>query len=315
VTPGPQTLVSVVILTYDRRASVLTLLGELARLDDPALEIIVVDNGSGDGTAAAVAGAFPAVTLIALDANAGVGARNRGLERARGDIVVTLDDDMVEFGDRDLAVLRELFADAPRLGAVCFKVTWPGTDRVRDWVHRRPASAADTRFPTYEITEGAVAWRRQALQDVGLYREDFFISHEGLDLALRLLEGGWEIVHDGRVQVGHAHAAGGRKSWRRYYYDTRNLFWIAVLHLPPRDAWAYLARGAGAMLVYSLRDRHLLAWLRAVRDGVAGSRRLRRERRPLSAATRAYLEECDRHRPGFWTLALKRLRQKDFSLE
>jgi len=309
------TPVSVVILTFDRREAVLTLLGELSQLDDPALEVIVVDNGSQDGTADAVAGAHPDVSVVALAENAGVGARNRGLERARGDIVVTLDDDMVEFTADDLAALREIFADDPRLGAVCFKVTWPGTDRVRDWVHRRPVAAADTRFDTYEITEGAVAWRHAALDDVGHYREDFFISHEGLDLAFRLMEGGWGIIYDGRVQVGHAHATGGRKTWRRYYFDTRNQFWVATLHLPLRDAVPYLVRGQGAMLLYSLRDGFLGTWWRAVRDGLAGMRELRSERNVLSAATRERLRECDRHRPGFWTMVVKRLRQKDFSLE
>jgi len=309
------TLVSVVVLTYNRRDAVLTLLGELSALQDPAVEVIVVDNGSEDQTAAAVAARFPGATLVALDTNAGVGARNRGLERARGDILVTLDDDMVEFTDEDLATLREVFAAEPRLAGVNFKVTWPGTDRVRDWVHRHPVSAADGSFPTYEVTEGAVAWRRAALDQVGLYREDFFISHEGLDLALRLLDAGWLIIYDGRLQVGHAHAAGGRKSWRRYYYDTRNLLWIAALHLPWRDAVPYLARGLSAMLVYCLRDGYLGTWLRAVRDGIGGLGPFRRQRHPISHSTRAFIRACDRHRPGFWKLAFKRLRQKDFSLE
>ena len=271
--------ISVVILTFNRQEAVLTLLDQLAHLEAPDLEVIVVDNGSEDGTAAAVAAAHPAVILIPLAVNAGVGARNRGLERATGEIVITLDDDMVELEVADLTTLRELFADDPRLGAVNFKVTWPGTQRVRDWVHRRPVSAAETAFDTYEITEGAVAWRRSALHQVGYYREDFFISHEGLDLAFRLIECGWRIIYDGRVQVGHAHAAGGRKSWRRYYYDTRNQFWVAMLHLPVRLAVPYLLRGQLAMLAYSLRDGFLLTWLRAVRDGLVGMRRLRGQRK------------------------------------
>lgn len=308
-------LVSVVILTFNRRESVLTLLGQLDALDADSLETIVVDNGSEDETAAAVSARFPAVRLVALAENRGVGARNRGLELARGEIVLTLDDDMVDLSNEDLDILRQGFADDEHLGSVCLKVTWPGSDRVRDWVHRRPIDEADQRFDTYEITEGAVAWRRSALEEVGYYREDFFISHEGLDLAFRLLEADWRIVYDGRVSVGHAHAGGGRKSWRRYYYDTRNLFWIAVLHLPVRDAIPYLTRGLFAMLAYSVRDRFLLTWMRAIRDGLAGMKTLKRERRPLSDRTRAYMRECDRHRPGFWTLAVKRLRQKNFSLD
>lgn len=309
------TSVSIVVLTYRRREAVLRLLDGLSRLRDADHEIIVVDNGGGDGAAEAVQAAHPGVRLIALPRNTGVGARNRGLEAAGGEIVVTLDDDMVDFDDADLARLRAAFAERPRLGALCFKVTWPGTGRVRDWVHRRPVTDADLTFPTYEITEGAVAWRRDALREAGPYREDFFISHEGLDLAYRLLDRGWEIVYDGGVTVGHDHRAAGRPGWRRYYYDTRNLIWIAVLHQPLGYAAGYLARGLGAMLVYSVRDGQLPTWLRAVRDGLLRVPELRRERRVWSPGTRAFVAAADAHRPGFWTQARRRLGQKGFSLE
>ena len=307
--------VSFVILTFNRRDAVLRLAGQLEALADPATEIIVVDNGSTDGSAAALAAQHPGVTLIALPENHGVGARNRGLERAGGQVIVTLDDDMVDFGPTQLAGVRRAFAEDERLGAVTFTVTWPGTGRVRDWVHRRPVTAAGERFATYELTEGAAAFRRAALDQVGLYREDFFISHEGLELAYRLLDGGWDIVHDGRITVGHDHRREGRPGWRRYYYDTRNLFWVAVLHQPAGYAAGYLARGLGAMLVYSLRDGHPGAWLRAVGDGLGRVRALRPERRPWTPRTEAWVRAADRERPRFWHLARKRLAQRDFSLD
>jgi hypothetical protein len=307
--------VSLVILTYRRPEAILRLLGQLSLLQDPHHEVIVVENAGGDDTADRIAERFPAVRLIRCTTNTGVGARNRGLEIARGEVLVCLDDDMLDFDDADLAHLRTRFAAAPRLGGLCFKVVWPGTDRVRDWVHRRPIEHADRPFETYEITEGAVAWRHAALREVGYYREDFFISHEGLELAYRVLGGGWTIEYDHAVAVGHAHDDGGRASWRRYYYDTRNLFWIAALHQPFGYAWHYLGLGVAAMFVYSLRDGHLGAWLRAVRDGVAGMRRFRRERSVWSPATRSYIEKADAWRPGFWSLVRKRLRQKEFSLD
>lgn len=307
--------VSFVILTWNRRDAVLRLVDQLAALGDPDIEVIVVDNGSSDGTAAALTGRHPRVRLVALPENRGVGARNRGLEQAAGDVVVTLDDDMVDFGSGQLAAVRRAFAEDPRLGAVTFTVTWPGTARVRDWVHRRPVTEAAGRFPTYELTEGAAAFRRAALARAGLYREDFFISHEGLELAYRLLDAGWDIVHDGRITVGHDHRREGRPGWRRYYFDTRNLFWVAVLHQPAGYAARYLVRGLGAMLAYSLRDGHLLAWLRAVRDGLGRVGTLRRERSPWTPRTAAWVREADRHRPGFCRLARKRLGQKDFSLD
>ncbi len=307
--------VSIVILTYRRKDSVLALLNDLQRITDPGVEIIVVDNGSDDGTTEAVAAAHPETLLISQPDNTGVGARNRGMERAAGNIIVTLDDDMLDLDNDDIAHLRRRFSESQDLAGLCFKVTWPGTDRVRDWVHRPPPSEAGACFDTYEITEGAVAYRTEALRVVGMYREDLFISHEGLDLSYRLWDSGWRIEYDGCIAVGHAHAAGGRKSWRRYYYDTRNLLWVSLLHQPARYAVPYLIRGLAAMAVYSLRDGFFLTWMRAVRDGLLGLPLILRERRPWSPSTHRAISEMDSRRPPFLELARRRLTQKDFSLE
>jgi len=308
--------VSIVILTYRRRREVTRLLAALQELDDPGLEIVVVDNGSDDGTADAVRAGWPGVRLVALPENIGIAGRNRGIAAARGDIVITLDDDMCELDPAVPPLVRERFAAEPRLAALCFRITWPGSDRVRDWVHRpAPEEAADTVFPTYEIAEGAVAWRAAALREVGLFREDLFISHEGLDLSLRLWNAGWEVVYDGRLRVAHDQAPGGRQPWRRYYYDTRNLFWIATLHWPAGYGTAYLARSLAAMAAYSLRDRRCGVWLRAVRDGLRAVPRLRRERRPLPPAVMERIRAMDRRRPGFLRLAWRRLRGRDFTME
>jgi len=309
------TLISIVVLTYQRRDSVLNLLAQLATIHDNALEVIVVDNGSNDGTADAVAAKHPDVTLAALPTNRGVGARNEGLSRAKGDIIVTLDDDMLGLDEADLIRLREIFASRPRLGALNFKVTWPHRDTVRDWVHHRPLADADGTFDTYEITEGAVAYSASALRETGPYREDFFISHEGIELAYRLLRHGWDVAYDGSVAIEHHHAAGGRADWRRYYYDTRNLFWIAVLHQPARYAVGYLGRGLAAMAFYALRDGFVTTWLEAVRDGLRGLSALKHERHVWNKRTRTAVAAADAARPGLFHLIRKRLRQKDFSLD
>ena len=309
------TPISIVILTYQRRDPVLALLAQLTTVRDDDLEIIVVDNGSADGTADAVAAKHPDVTLAALPTNRGVGARNEGLSRARGDIIVTLDDDMLGLDESDLKGLREIFVSRPRLGALNFKITWPHSDVVRDWVHHRPLADADGAFDTYEITEGAVAYRASALRDTGPYREDFFISHEGIELAYRLLRNGWDVAYDGSVAIEHHHAAGGRANWRRYYYDTRNLFWIAILHQPARYAVGYLGRGLSAMAFYALRDGFFKTWLEAVRDGLRGLSVLKRERHVWNERTRMAVAAADAARPGLRHLIRKRLRQKDFSLD
>ncbi len=309
-----KSMVSIVILTFQRKDSILSLLAQMVQLTDPAHEIIVVDNASTDGTAREIQRQFPQVRLHALNENGGTGSRNRGMELAKGEIIINLDDDVFGITNEDLDHLRLRFDQDPRLGGLCFKVVWPGTDRVRDWVHRQPMAMADDCFPTYEITEGAVAFRATAVRDLGFYREDFFISHEGLDLSLRLLEADWKLEYDGRIVTEHFHASGGRNSWRRYYFDTRNTIWIANLHMPMDMAIPYLFIGLAAMWVYSVRDGFLTTWLRAVKDGLQNVPTLQRERCPIRPATRQKINDINATRANLGSLLIMRLRDRGFHM-
>jgi len=90
--PAPD--VSIVILAHDERAELLHCLDSIERHSGPLrTETILVDNGSTDGTAAAVAEHFPSVVRIELARNEGVVARNHGLRRARGRMRMFIDSD------------------------------------------------------------------------------------------------------------------------------------------------------------------------------------------------------------------------------
>ena len=86
--------VSVIVIAYDVRDEVLACLESVERhagsLD---VEVILVDNGSSDGTVAAVAARFPSTEIVALATNQGIPARNHGLRRARGRTRMFLDSD------------------------------------------------------------------------------------------------------------------------------------------------------------------------------------------------------------------------------
>src|SRR5215213_2556152 len=88
-------VVTFLIAAYNRRDVLLGTLGQLRRCGLPAesFETIVVDNASTDGTADAVAEAFPEVVLIRQTVNRGACAKNAGLQYARGKYIVFLDDD------------------------------------------------------------------------------------------------------------------------------------------------------------------------------------------------------------------------------
>ena len=112
--------VSVVVMTRDRRESLLRALGELHDRS-PRVPVIVVDNGSADGTPAAVAARFPDVRVIALQENRGATARNAGVAAARTPYVAFSDDDSW-WASGALDRAADLLDDVPRLGLVAARV-------------------------------------------------------------------------------------------------------------------------------------------------------------------------------------------------
>jgi GT2 family glycosyltransferase len=297
---------SLVILTYNRSQSVRELLSHVAHLAPHLCDVVVVDNASADDTQQVVRNAFPGIRYFRTAENLGACGRNRGIEAAGGEFVITLDDDIFGISFDDLAKIRAVFQADPSLAALNFRVVDYFTGRLTNWVHHREAAQSRDVFETYEITEGAVAFRRAAVVGVGMYWPRYFISHEGPDLAFRLMDAGFRVVYDGSLTVRHKHEVSGRPSWRFYYYDTRNLIWLAVRKMSPAYGAGYLAVNISAMAYYSLRGGHFSWWLKAVRDGLAGLPEVRRARQRWTPATESRVRMIDKARVPFLT----RLREK-----
>ncbi len=307
--------ISVVVLTYNRRENLQELLDGLLVLSDSLREVIVVDNCSADGTAEMVAAKYPGFQCIRTARNEGVSARNHGVAAATSEVVVTLDDDLLGLSHAHLDWLSRQFAENPHLGALNFHVVDFFTGFTCNWVHHRPAEQSQTRFLTYEITEGAVAVRRDAFLEAGGYCAEFFISHEGPDLAYRLMNAGFTVEYDGRVSLLHKHAQGSRDPWRFYYYDTRNHVWLAVRNMPWTYALGYLARGLGAMAFYALRDGYFVWWAQGVRDATTALPKMCATRSRWTPRTRQMCREIDSHRPGFWSLVRQRISRGGYRLD
>lgn len=300
--------ISISILTYNRSELLRELLSSVCSLNYEWLEILVVDNCSEDDTYRMVSEEFPQIIYIRLNSNIGAAGRNFGLQRASGDIIVTLDDDIIGVNEALLTSLSALFSSTPALGAVNFKVTDYYTGHICNWAHHRSvAENADKEFDTYEITEGAVAFRKKALEKAGYYPDYFFLSHEGPDLALRLMNSGYTVIYSNTVSVMHRHSNLGRRNWLNYYYDTRNQFWFAARNLPVPYAALYLFRGLSSMFFYSVRDGYLLYWLKAVKDGLNGFDRALGDRKVMSRKTMLCVRHIDSHRPSLTSLLRERV--------
>ena len=245
--------VSIIVLTYNRKDRIQRQVKELLSLSYGRLEIVVVDNCS-DFLVSEILPEDKRLFCVRNEENLGAVGRNEGIKAASGKILVTLDDDVYGLTDADIGHILDCFSDKA-IGAVNFKVLEEGTGRLINWCHPRDSDIySECQFVTYEISEGAVAFRSRALSDVGLYPYEFFISHEGLDLSLRLINAGWKVIYSPKIEVIHGYELLSRSNWRRYYYDTRNLLWVAVRNMPFVYGVKKVSVGLTAMLIYSIRD-------------------------------------------------------------
>ena len=313
--PGASPTWSIAVLTFNRADVLERLLQELAPLQSDEVELIVVDNCSVDRTPDVVRTMAPNCTYLRMDRNLGVGARNYGLRRASSDLVVCLDDDVFGMDRPALETLRRAFDAEPALGGINFKVLDAFTGEICNWVHhRRVEDFADGTFDTYEITEGAVAFRKAAVEAAGYYPDEFFLSHEGPDLAFRMLGAGYRVIYRGDVVVHHSHANQGRQSWTSYYYDTRNRYWLAARNFPVGYAARYLIRGQLSTLAYAIRDGFVWHWARAVWHGVSGLPRVWRDRKIVSDSTMSLVREIEAQRAPLHYMVRKRLWKKGMRL-
>jgi GT2 family glycosyltransferase len=308
-------LVSVSVLSYKRQEALTRVLESLLRQDYPALEIIVVDNASGPELTSFVKERFPQIRLIELTENQGTAARNAGIAAARGEIVVTLDNDVYLDNRHGIREILSAFDRHPQAGGIVFRVYHPATGKLhaRDWCHPRPWQQAENQeFETYFITEGAAAYRRSVFDQVEPYWAELFIAHEGFDLALRLVDAGYQIWYIPEVKVWHMASLETRENWRPFYFNTRNLLMVVYRNYP---LWAGLMHALPRLAVlgvYGLRYRCLGKYVAGIVDGLRGIRTLRPRRRPVRPQTLRKLAQLRATIPGPLTRFLRHWRKHEF---
>jgi len=306
------TPVTIAILNYQRRDMLRRALQAARAQRYAPLELLAIDNASTDGSQEMVREEFPDVHLVALPENVAAAARNDGVRAAKGEIVFTLDNDVLLSTPDDVARGVAAFERHPRAAVVSFTILGPdGVLSRRDWCHPcDPERWAGREFLTDYVLEGASACRREAFLAAGGYWRPFFIGHEGWDLALRLLAAGHELVYSPDVQVRHIVDPSVRPSSRIYYTFTRNAVWVALRNYRARTAAASIARDMLLMAFTAARAGEVGAWARGVADAVRGSRQALRTRRPMSPEAARRLARIRAQRPSIAARALRHARER-----
>jgi GT2 family glycosyltransferase len=307
-------LVSVSVLNYLRLDALRRVLESVYAQDYPNFEVIVVDNASGPEVAAFLRGNFPQVRLIELPANQGTVARNYGIRAARGEIVVTIDNDVYLDSPRELWHVVNAFERRPAAGCVVFRIYHPQTGRLhaRDWAHPRDwRSAEHEEFATHYLTEGAAAFRTAVFRHIEPYWEEFFIAHEGADLAFRLLDAGYEIWYAPEVKVWHMASLETRENGRPFYRNTRNMFLLVYRNLPAWDAIVFAAPRLAVLGFYSLKFGFFGRFLAGIADGLSITWKVRAVRQPIRKDAVRRIAELKRGQPGMVARFLRHWRKAE----
>jgi hypothetical protein len=181
--------VSVVIPTWNGRALLDVALASLERQTLAADEVIVVDNGSSDGTVEHVRSRWPSVTLVALPTNTGfAAAANRGIDRASGEVVALINNDIelhpdflrelvgaleVDPGVASAAAKMLRFDDRAVIDAAGDTLRWSGIALQRGQ-GEADHGQYDAPGRVFSACAGAAAYRRSAFEEVGSFDEAFF---------------------------------------------------------------------------------------------------------------------------------------------
>jgi hypothetical protein len=266
------------------------LLACLESLGDTGVEIVVLDNASEDGSAAAVRERFPGVRLIEQRHRAGFGANHNTVIRATtGRYVFVLNEDTTSDDWGFERMVAHLDAN-PRVAALAPRLEYPD-GRLQDsaWRFPSPETAAlglltlsrvgivqsggsETRDVDWAMA-AALLLRREALDGVGLFDEDFFIYSEETDLARRLRGAGWRTQYFPEVTVVHHESqfsAGIPERRINEMWRGRHRYWRKH-HSAAGAGVAALATGAqyAARSVLGMRDRDFARRMRLhARDAI-----------------------------------------------
>ena len=255
--------VTIIVLNWNGKACLIQCLDALRRQSFQDMVTVVVDNGSGDGSAETVRLQFPEVTLISLKDNLGFAvANNIAIRQLDTEYVALLNNDAIahslwlqnlitalsNFPEAGFAASKMLYHDAPHIidragdgystaGAGCLR----GRGR-EDHTYNQPEWV-------FGACAGAALYRMSMLRDIGLFDEDFFLLYEDVDLSFRAQLRGYKCLYVPTAVVYHkASSSIGYDSPTSVYYGHRNLEWVYAQNMPS----SLIVRTLGRHVLYTI---------------------------------------------------------------
>jgi hypothetical protein len=229
------------------------------------LEVIVVDNGSTDGSAKLVKRLYQQIELIETNKNLGFcEGNNVGIRQARGDIVILLNNDTIVTGDWIKEILRK--AKSPKVGIVGCRLYYPESRIIQSlgnslkfpgyWEVIGEKEEDKGQFPDIGevdyVCGAAIAIKRGVLEKIGLLDPRFYAFCEDVDWCYRARKVGYRVVTSNAVVYHHGSTSWNRFLFRKAYLSYRNKMLLIMKHYPSGTLLRYLFEYPTKSLGYSL---------------------------------------------------------------
>lgn len=259
----------------------------LASLREEPAQVIVVDNGSGDGSRELVREKFPNVRLIALDRNYGFcKAVNRGMEASETTYVILLNNDTAAEPGFVRALEKAMDGDGRAFSGAARMVSLRRPELIDDagdyycalgWAFAagrdKPRENYDGPREIFSACGGACIYRRQILDRIGMMDENHFAYLEDVDLGYRARIHGYRNLYVPEAVVRHAGSAssGSRYNAFKAKQTARNSVYLAYKNMPPAQLLLnlpFLLAGFLVKQIFFLRKGLGGSWLKGTAEGL-----------------------------------------------
>jgi GT2 family glycosyltransferase len=239
-------MISVVILNYNGKRYLEDCLTSVLSQTFRDFEVIIVDNGSSDGSAGYLETHYPWVKVVKNEKNLGfAGGTNSGIRQAKGEYILTLNND-TRMDSRFLEYLARVMKSDDSIGMCAPKMLFlDGSINSTGICLSRSGAAWDRGMSEPDIGQydspeevfgpcaGAALYRKNMLEEIGLFDEDFFLYMEDVDLAFRGRLAGWKCFYVPDAKVNHVYGGTtGFGSDQSIYYGNRNIIWYVAKDFP-----------------------------------------------------------------------------------
>lgn len=258
---------SVIILTRNREEYLTECIQSVRKQKYPDYELVIVDNGSSDGTQEYIRNTLPEAVNIYSDTNLGIAeGRNRGASASRGDLLFFLDDDGTVREPDAFSRSVQTFDRDPDLAVLFGQVRDAETDGPQKCFFSFQTNKSVYPHPVYtDIFRGGVACiRKEIFERVGGFDPSYFMEAEEFDFSLRVLDADGKIRFDPGITLEHARLSTRGPSGRISSFNLRNYLITFWKNLPLLSACLFTLSTLATRMFNALRNGWILWYFRGV---------------------------------------------------